>query len=120
MTDINATEPAATPEENTAVSAPAVTYPYTENAVTHLGPDVTFDEETKTVTYAGTEYKLAKPVADKPLKDYKSGDLVDVIRAGDWCKGTVNGVEKLLKLIYVHTELGPVTVMRADGVRPRE
>ena len=61
----------------------------------------------------------AEPVTKK-LADYNSGDFVDVIRDGEWRKGVINGVEKKLGMLYVHTDRGPVTVMNPDNIRDRQ
>lgn len=63
---------------------------------------------------------VSKPAQEKKLSDYNSGDAVDVIKNGEWMKGTVNGVEKKLGMVYVHTERGPVTIMTPANIRPRQ
>lgn len=61
-----------------------------------------------------------KPVVEKKLSEYTSGEFVDVIKNGEWMNGTVNGVEKKLGMVYVHTERGPVTVASTGNIRPRQ
>lgn len=56
----------------------------------------------------------------KSVASYNSGDVVDVIKDGEWRKGTVNGVEKKLGMVYVHTERGPVTIASARSIRDHQ
>lgn len=60
------------------------------------------------------------PKPPKPLKDYKRGDLIDVVRQGDWVEGFVQTVEKDLNMVYTHTDRGPVTVGNPNNIRPRQ
>lgn len=66
--------------------------------------------------------QLVKPVepVTKSLASYTSGEFVDVIKNGEWMKGVVNGVEKKLGMVYVHTDRGPVTVASTGNIRPRQ
>jgi hypothetical protein len=45
-----------------------------------------------------------------PLKDYKSGDPVSVLKNGDWLLGIVSEKDKVSNHLHVNTERGPVTV----------
>lgn len=68
----------------------------------------------------GVQDALIKPVVEKKLTEYASGDIVDVIKDGEWRVGSVNGVEKKLGMVYVHTDRGPVTVASMRNIRPHQ
>ena len=61
--------------------------------------------------------KIEKPVVVKKLSDYQNGEDVEVIKNGEWTKGIVNGVERKLNLVYVHTSRGPATVGNPSSIR---
>lgn len=56
-------------------------------------------------------------VARTQIKQYKGGDVVEVIKNGSWVKGFVNSTDKKLGLLYVHTDQGPTTIAHADNIR---
>jgi len=47
---------------------------------------------------------------DTPLKEYKSGDAVTVLKNGDWLPGIVSEKDKVSNILHVNTERGPVTI----------
>lgn len=65
---------------------------------------------------ATLDIKPQKP-EDPALSSYKDGDQVEVIKDGDWMPGVINGIERRLKLIYVHTERGPVSIASPKFIR---
>lgn len=96
-------------------------YPFEDGDFLRLGPEIfTLVGDHSVISWKGVNY-IPQPEATehKSLKDYHSGDLVETIKDGLWIEGMVNGTEKRLGLVYVHTNRGPVTVARPDGIRPR-
>lgn len=121
MTDIDTTQPAPK------------TYPYEDGEVLVLGPElfigqpgtpgegvISYQGENFYRTLDGKPPVAPAPVVEKKLSEYSSGDIVDVIKDGEWRVGSVNGVEKKLGMVYVHTDRGPVTVASMRNIRPHQ
>lgn len=100
------------------------TYPHVDGDFLQLGPELFTGAEGTAdhgkLMWKGALYvEAAKvPAVDKKLADYNNGDSVEVIKDGEWFQGTVNGVEKKLGMVYVHTRRGPVTVGTPRNIRP--
>lgn len=54
-----------------------------------------------------------------PLKDYKSGDEVTVLKNGDWLPGIISEKDKVSNHLHVNTERGPVTVASTRFIKRR-
>jgi hypothetical protein len=99
-------------------------YPYVEGDFLQLGPELfTGAEGTPDhgkLMWKGVLYTepAAASVEEKKLSAYNSGELVEVIKDGEWFQGTINGIEKKLGMIYVHTRRGPVTIGTPRNIRP--
>lgn len=122
MTDQNEDQ-TTTPEKEETPTIPETRpeYPKIEGDFLHLGPEIfTRVDDQSVISWKGVNYvpQETKQEAPKALKEYGSGEKVEVFRDGDWTEGMVNGVEKRLNLVYVHTSRGPVTVARVDSIRP--
>ena len=101
--------------------APVSEYPVVDGDFLRLGPEIfTKVGDHSIISWKGVNYELqAAKTEPKQLKEYTSGEKVEVLRDGDWIDGMVNGIEKRLNLVYVHTSRGPITAARADCIRPR-
>lgn len=87
------------------------------SALVSEGKDVTATEIAEGLVKLG--WVKGKPQRDEPhpLSAYKDGEHVQVIKDGDWMPGVINGVEKRLGLLYVHTERGPVSIASNKFIR---
>ena len=109
------------PQDEVAEDAPVSEYPVVDGDFLRLGPEIfTKVGDHSIISWKGVNYALqAAKTEPKQLKEYISGEKVEVLRDGDWIDGMVNGIEKRLNLVYVHTSRGPITAARADCIRPR-
>lgn len=107
----------------------APTYPHEDGDTIVLGPELFIGKPGTpgegVISYQGENFyrthdgkpPVAPVVHVKKLSEYSSGDAVQVIKDGDWRDGFVNGVEKKLGMVYVHTDRGPVTIQNAASIR---
>ena len=109
------------PQDEVAEDAPVSEYPVVDGDFLRLGPEIfTKVGDHSIISWKGVNYALqAAKTEPKQLKEFISGEKVEVLRDGDWIDGMVNGIEKRLNLVYVHTSRGPITAARADCIRPR-
>ncbi len=57
------------------------------------------------------------PVVEVPLKDYKEGEAVLVLREGNWIEGRIDSISEMGNNVHVQTERGPVTIATPKRVR---
>lgn len=58
-----------------------------------------------------------KTYVQPPLKEYKDGEPVEVIKNGDWLPGHITSRDKTSGHLHIHTARGPVTVGSTHVVR---
>lgn len=93
------------------------TYPYEDNDITHLSPDVSVTHDGAWLYYNGVIYvpQQAKDLQPQDLKKYSIGEHVEVQKNGDWHPGVISS--KQAGHLDVDTARGPVTVMSYHIIR---
>lgn len=103
MTDIEYTKPVEVDEPEKASAS-----------------EMVYDEKTDSILRDGKTYVLKTYDDPHPkLATYKEGTAVEVMRQGSWVVGFVQGREKNLNLLYVHTDRGPVTIASRTMIRKK-
>lgn len=107
----------ATAEALQAELAQRKVYPYEDNDITHLGPDVSVTHDGALLHYNGVIYVPQKAVDLQPkdLTKYKVGEFVEVQKQGLWLPGRISS--KQAGQLNVDTERGPVTVLSYHIIR---
>ena len=92
----------------------------TDKPVKDSAIEMVYDEKTDSILRDGKTYVLKTDDDPHPkLATYKEGTAVEVMRQGSWVVGFVQGREKNLNLLYVHTDRGPVTIASRTMIRKK-
>jgi len=100
-----------------------VGYPYESGPHLILGPELfTGAEGTPEhgkLMWKGVLYVEAKPVVEHPpLKTYREGQQVMVLKNADWMEGFIQTIDPGSGNLHVHTKRGPVTIGATHNVSP--
>lgn len=96
----------------------SVDYPRLEGDTIVLGPEIFSSADEKVINWKGQNYvPQVAPNPQPPLKAYKDGEQVEVVKNGSWLKGHITQRDKVSGHLHVHTDRGPVTVASSHGVR---
>lgn len=96
--------------ELTAQLSDQQVYPYDDNDITYLGPDVSVTADGNLLKWGGRFYvpQKVKDLQPKDLKAYSVGEPVEVQKFGNWVAGRISS--KQAGILNVDTEVGPVGV----------
>lgn len=91
---------------------PSVDYPHQSGEFNVLGPEIFTDLAGTVISWKGVNYypRAESTIATPSLKTYNEGQLVEVLRGGDWIPGRVSSRDKVSNHVHVDTERGPVTI----------
>lgn len=105
-------------ELSAVVAAKPTEYPRKDGDVLVLGPELISTPDGSVLNWKGQNYVPQKERnLQPPLKEYKLGEVVEVIKDGDWLKGHITSIERGSHFLDVHTERGPVTAGSSHKVR---